>query len=336
MNIALDAREAYAAQKAGKGQWTKGFLEELQTRNLSIKPLTQDQFSSGWRWHKQAASFVEKEKFDLYVSPTSMITPMLLKCVPFVPVIHDLIAFRSEPHSIKAKVIEQLLLPKVVKRAAHICTVSDTTKTDLLERYPHLDAENVTPIFAGPMKSSVPSNASDGKTILCAGTLCPRKNQLRLIRAYAALPEHLRKEYRLLLVGGRGWNDQEIVDMSSKVKGVEWRDYVSDDEYQELLSSAAIFAYPSLYEGFGLQVLDALQRGIPILTSNRGSLSEVVGDSAFVVDPESDTSIMMGLKELLEQKELQETLRSSGPIQAEQFSWKRTVDLFLEAAQKAL
>jgi glycosyltransferase involved in cell wall biosynthesis len=106
---------------------------------------------------------------------------------------------------------------------------------------------------------------------------------------------------------------------------------VSDDEYEKLLSSCTVFAMPSLYEGFGLQVLDAMQRGIPVLTSHAGSLAEVAGDAAFVVDPESVSSISDGLVKLLTRQQLRETLKHEGPKRAAQYSWKRTVDLFLEA-----
>jgi len=337
MKIVIDAREAFALHKAGKGQWTKGFIDELSQRDIDVTLLKEESFPSGIRWHFAAASFVKKSTFDAYISPTSMIVPALLgDTVPYIPIIHDLIAFRSEPHSCKAKYTERLLLHRVVRHAAHICTVSQSTTNDLLKRYPEIDPQYITPIFAGPMSAHVSKSTPDHKTILCAGTLCPRKNQLRLIRAYASLPSSLRAQYKLILVGGRGWNDDEIVDHCLKVKGVEWKDYVSDDEYQELLSSATVLAHPSLYEGFGLQVLDAMQRGIPVLTSDRGSLQEVVGNAALTVDPESEVSIANGLTTLLGDEDLQMQFATQGPIQAKNFTWKRTVDLFLSSLNKAL
>ena len=197
-----------------------------------------------------------------------------------------------------------------------------------------MKANNVTSVFAGPMREKVSENYPDGKTILCIATLCPRKNQLRLIRAYQSLPDELRLQYQLKLVGSRGWNDDEIIKEAEKTVGVEWRDYVDDNEYSRLMKACTVFALPSLYEGFGMQILDALQRGIPVLTSDRGSLKEVAGDAAKLVDPESIGSITYGLTELLENAELRQDLAKKGPRHAEQFSWKRTVDLFLEAMDK--
>lgn len=341
MKLAIDAREAFAAQKAGKGQWTNGFLNELKKRKHEVVLLTDSPvpgatvLPKGIKWHFAASEFVQSNDIDAYISPTSFITPFLLGSkVPFVPIIHDMIAFRGEMHDMKATLLERLLLPRVLKHAAHIFTVSETTKHDLIEKFPSVSQEDVTSIYAGPMKKSVTQVQPDGKTILCVGTLCPRKNQKRLITAYASLPDSLRKQFRLVLVGGRGWNDECTVRYAQNTKGVEWLDYVSDDEYQNLLSTATVFAYPSLYEGFGMQVLDALQRGIPVLTSNRGSLAEVAGEAALVVDPESDRSIASGLVALLEHEDVRTALGKKGPEQASKFSWQQTVDIFLNTLQK--
>ncbi|TSC99579.1 MAG: group 1 glycosyl transferase, partial [Candidatus Peregrinibacteria bacterium Greene1014_49] len=176
-------------------------------------------------------------------------------------------------------------------------------------------------------------NIPDGKTILCPGTLCPRKNQLRLLKAYAGLPPNLRNQYRLLLIGGRGWKDAEIIALATTTPGAEWRGYVPEEKYRELLSRCSVLAFPSLYEGFGLPVLDALQRGIPVLTTNRGSLPEVAGSCAVTVDPESVESIQNGLKRILSDSDLRQKLRRNGPSQAKKFSWERTAELLLSVLQ---
>lgn len=332
MKIAIDAREAFSDRRAGKGQWTKGFLDELQSRSIDLTVFEGSSFRPGIRWHLDAIK--ASVDFDVYISPTSYIVPAFSRIC--IPIVHDLIAFQGEPHNRKAKLIEKLLLRRAMRNARHICTVSESTKADLLDRYPDLDPHRITTIYAGPMQSRATASKPDGKTILCVGTLCPRKNQLRLIHAYASLPEPLRSEYRLVLAGGRGWQDGKIVQATKSVKGVEWKDYVSDEEYENLLSTATVFAYPSLYEGFGMQVLDALQRGIPVLTSDRGSLKEVAADAAVVVDPENERSIASGLTAILSDADVRAKLSTSGLIQASSFSWKKTVDLFLEALERSV
>ncbi|MDD4319778.1 MAG: glycosyltransferase family 1 protein [Candidatus Peribacteraceae bacterium] len=350
MRIAIDIREACKERRTGKGQWTHGFTKELLLRGFHViaytdRPVPPSLHADvggvqvrtprwrGWLWHWAVARHVRRfSGADLYVSPTSYIVPALLGGrFPVLPVIHDLIAFRNEPHEARARRIERFTLGRAVRSARHILTVSGATKQDLLKRFPSQSPQGVTPVFAGPMQDAVPANVPDGRTILCAGTLSPRKNQLRLIRAYARLDPGLRKRFSLVLTGARGWQDNEIIASARDTPGVVWKDFVDEAEYGRLLSTCVVFALPSLYEGFGLQILDALQRGIPILTSRRGSLPEVCGNAAHYVDPEDIGSIAAGLDLLLREERVRADLRDRALSQAASFNWKRTVDLFLGA-----
>ena len=346
MRIAIDCREAFRAESTGKGKWTEGFLKELMTRNADVTlcsdtpvPKQFDHLKKiiipkkGFAWHWSLTKELKRRSdIDIFLSPTSYIVPALLgKRKRCIPVVHDLIAFRNEPHDRKARMIEYATLGRAIRTAWKVAVISESTKKDLMERHPRLDAEKIFILYAGPLRESVPASVPDEKTILCAATLCPRKNQARLIRAYAKLDDELRKQYRLVLVGARGWHDEEIIQLIEKTPGVEWKKYVSDTEYEALLNRATVFAMPSLYEGFGMQILDAMQRSIPILTSNKGSLKEVAGFAALFCNPEDEQSIRIGLRMLLLDEELRKRLQRECTKQAAQFSWKRTVDLFLEA-----
>ncbi len=348
MKIALDAREAFRPRKTGKGVWAEGLLRELLARGVPCVLVTDVPLpawastqhvevlripGSGFLWHLRATrALAQRHDLDWFLAPTSFIIPFLLpRRIRSAVVIHDLIALFSEPHDRKARAIERLLLPRIVKKASLFLTVSESTKRDFLQRFPRLHPERVSVIFAGPLRRNATQNIPDGTTIICAATLCPRKNQERLIRAYAMLPATLRKNLALVLIGQRGWDDASIVRLARETGGVEWRNYVSEEEYERLLSTCAVFALPSLYEGFGMQILDALQRGIPTLTSNRGSLVEVVDGAALIVDPENVGAITGGLERLFTDHDLRKSLSERGPKQAEKFTWKRTVDLLLEA-----
>ncbi len=350
MRIAIDVREACRPERTGKGQWTYALVQELLSREFPLLCYTQDPLPLAWqdmgatevliplrgiKWHVRVASLLQSAAdIDLYLSPTSYLVPYLLgKRFPYVPMVHDLIAFRPEPHNRKARFVEHFTLQRTVENAAHILTVSDATKQDLLGRYKSLSADKITPVYAGPMQATVETNRPDHQTILCVGTLCPRKNQARLIRAYGLLSPPLRAQYRLVLAGSRGWNDQQILQLVEQTPGVEWRQYIADEEYLRLLATCTVFALPSLYEGFGMQILDALQRGIPTLTSDRGSLPEVVGTGALLVDPERIESIAEGLERLLTDRSLCQQLRDEGPHQAARYSWQRTGDLVLSAVE---
>lgn len=345
MTYILDCREAFAKQKTGKGQWTWGLLEEMRTQGIPFICLATlqsripaeyseytVQFSTGWRFHWQVLAYLRKQQDAVYISPISYIVPAFLfgSVVKLYVVVHDLIAFRPGKHDRKARLIERLFLRLALYNANRIACVSTSTKDELLQRYSALQTKDVRVVFAGPMKESNPITYAPGSTLLCAATLSPRKNQLRLIRAYNSLPEELQQKHPLLLVGGRGWSDQAIVDLVAISPNVRWDGYVSDKEYEHLLSTCYALTLPSEYEGFGLQVLDALSKGVPVLTSQGGSLQEVVGEAGLIVDAYSVDSIAKGLQELCTNTELHARLQAMGPVQARTFSWQKTVSALLQ------
>lgn len=355
MNLIIDAREACRSRMTGKGHWAKCCIKELFKREVSLTLLGDE--SGSWNalydgvsevmatvrqetivgrglvWHWRAAAFVRRQtSVSAYLSPTSFLVPLLLRTsVPCIPIVHDLIAFRGEHHQRRAVLIERLTLPFVLSSAHRVCAISQSTKTDLLRRFPSLDPTHIIPVFAGPVWEPSPCTLPREQIILSIGTLCPRKNQLRLIRAFHSLPLHIRSQYRLVLVGQRGWSDAAIVRAAAETPGVQWRSYLPDEECRALLSQATVFAFPSLYEGFGLPVLDALRSGTPVLTSARGSLAEVGGLACLYCDPESIASIRDGLLILLTDERMRRQLVSDGYHQAALFSWERTVDLLLSA-----
>lgn len=352
MLIAVDVREACRPQPTGKGRWTAGVVRAFLRAGQPLALLTDaelpsdfqgrntrvETFPVGLRWHWKAAAFLKRSGggIDAYLSPTSYIVPAMIgRRVRCIPVVHDLIAFRPDPHDRRARAIERLTIDRAVLGAAGVCTISDATRRDLLSRYNELDPSTVSTVYAGPLDPSPSLSVPDGCTVLCIGTLCPRKNQLRLLRAFAALPGSVRGNARLVLAGGRGWHDEEIVSLARTTEGAEWIGYVSEDQYRALMGTCTVFALPSLYEGFGLQVLDALQRGIPTLTSSRGSLAEVAGNAALLVDPEDNGDIARGLERLLRDADLRARLSEVGPRQAAQFTWDRTAKEILTVIEMA-
>lgn len=341
--LIMDVREACNTARTGKGQWTYGFANELLRRGTPVTLLTDRDpppewitasvkkiSGRGWWWHLRVLWWLLRQSGSVYISPTSYIVPAFVPhSVRCIPVVHDLIAFMNEPHDRKAGFIERWTLPRIVRRCPQICTISESTKHDLLNRYPQLEPRQICPVFAGPMHPHPEKPHPEAKNILCIATLCPRKNQLRLIQAFASLPVDLRDAHRLILAGGRGWHDDEVVSAARDTPGVEWRGYITNAEYETLLKNCEVFALPSLYEGFGMQILDALQRGIPVLTSDRGSLRELAAGAAFIVNPEDTGSIAQGLERLLRDGALRSELAAKGRERAAVYSWRRTVDLFL-------
>lgn len=346
MRIAVDVREACRNQRTGKGQWTHGFVSELLSREhdlilCSDVPLPEEwskahtyvQTVRGARWHFAMAKSLLHGNIgaDAYLSPTSTIVPFLVAGkFPTIPVVHDLIAFRPEPHDWKATLIERLTLGKAVRFASTILTVSESTKRDLLDRYPTIDSARVIAVHAGPSFLDVRAMEHPERIILSIGTLSPRKNQRRLVEAFQAVSPGIREGWKLLLVGKRGWGDRDILEAVAQSTAVEWKQYLDDAACADLLRRSTIVAYPSLYEGFGIPVLDAMRCGVPVLTSSTSSLPEVAGDAAEYVDPVSVGSITKGLERLMVDVRLRESLRERGFAQSKRFTWKNSVDRFLE------
>lgn len=332
MRLGIDTREAENPHPTGKGLWIQNVLEELQSHHCEIIPFGD---GSGLHWHCTTAKKLRNKALcDLYLSPTSYIVPWLLGgSFPHAIVVHDLIAFDHEPHNAKATLIERLTLRKALKTAKHVFTVSDATKQELLKKFPDTDEKKVTTVYAGPTVHERVNEGTSKRTnvILSVGTLCPRKNQLQLIHAFNALPDEVKTSHILLLAGGRGWDDGEIVQLAHNSQNVEWRGYVDADELTGLYRTAKILALPSLKEGFGLPVLDAMTAGTPVLTSNRSSMAEVAGDAAVLVHPESVEEISEGLKIILTDAELRKRCIERGKAQAQRFTWKNTVTNMLDA-----
>jgi glycosyltransferase involved in cell wall biosynthesis len=159
---------------------------------------------------------------------------------------------------------------------------------------------------------------------LFVGTLEPRKNLVRLVEAFARIKND---QVGLVLVGGKGWLYDELfsrVEALGLSKIVTFAGYVTGDELPLWYNAATALAYPSVYEGFGLPVLEAQACGTPVLTSNASSLPEAAGDAGLMVDPYDTDALAAGLHRLLTDESLQYELRERGLIHARQFSWPRT------------
>ncbi len=170
------------------------------------------------------------------------------------------------------------------------------------------------------------------KYFLSVGTLEPRKNLQRVITAYSGLPNEIRDEYQLWVVGGKGWRTQEI----NKTSGARLLDFVSHDDLPSLYQRAVLFVYPSLYEGFGLPILEAMAAGVPVITSNVSSLPEVAGKEALLVDPYSVEDIRAAIVYSLS-RDLAKTsdISDAGVKRAREFTWKRTAEMTLRIYEEA-
>lgn len=176
-----------------------------------------------------------------------------------------------------------------------------------------------------PIQGSAAPEAERSDLVLHVGAIQRRKNSLRLVEAFEAMPAG----WRLVLAGSAGFGATEIFERiarSPRRADIETPGFVSDAELERLYRQARIFAFPSLDEGFGMPVLDAMLRGVPVLSSRASALEEVAGDAALLVDPGETAAIAEGLKGLANDVSLREAYRAKGFKRAEEFKWSQAVD----------
>jgi alpha-1,3-rhamnosyl/mannosyltransferase len=246
---------------------------------------------------------------EVLFTTTSYLAAVLSR-VPSVAFVHDLIAFDPANQPPRGALLERVTLPLAVRRARLLICNSHATRKALLARYPKARAE-VTLLAAGEGFDRAEPARRDRPYVLSAATLEPRKNLPRLVEAFSQLPD----THDLLLVGGRGWRQPEIEARHN----VFLTGFVPDEELKRLYAGAAAVAYPSLEEGFGFPILEAMAAGTPVLTSDRSSMPEIGGDLAVYCDPTSVDSIREGLVTVLAAKRDPAALRAH----AAKFSWER-------------
>ena len=267
--------------------------------------------------------------------------------------VHDL-SFMVVPECAEPKLAAFLgkTVPGAVRRADHIVAVSEQTRRDLV-RLLSLPAGKVTVAYNGVDPRFCPMSGDPGiealrlelglpkRFILHVGTLEPRKNLVRLVEAYGKLADSNRAgDVALVLAGRKGWLYEPILQAAERVNGaggkVVFLDFVYDDQLPLLYNMAAVFAYPAIYEGFGLPAAEALACGVPTLVSTDGALAEVVGNAALPASARSVEDIAAGLERLLLDDQLRERLRQEGPKQVARFTWNASARQILDVYKQAV
>jgi glycosyltransferase involved in cell wall biosynthesis len=241
--------------------------------------------------------------------------------------VHDL-AFRLRPAEVpwQQRAYLGTVLPPALRSARAVFVPSQATEADLLACYPIPGlAERVRVVPEGPTPLPPPARLPDGLEpgfILAVGTLEARKNYRRLVDACRRLAD----APPLVIAGRPGWNG----DRPPEGPGVRLLGHVDDATLAGLYEHAAVLAFPSLYEGFGLPLLDAMSRGLPSLVGNRGALPELAGEAALAVDAESAAAIADGLRRLLTDGALRKRLSAAGRRRAKAYTWRGAAEAVLE------
>ncbi len=285
---------------------------------------------------------LHKEKIDVahfqYVIPP-------ITCCPTAVTIHD-ISYEFHPEYFNPMECRRmkLLIPYSARKSQHILTVSEYSKQQIVEKY-RVPEEKVTVTYNGVSDQfrvlgdelltlqKLARFALDKPYILAVGNLQPRKNIERLIRAYSILRSAGKIDLDLVLVGRLRWGGAAIFDEVESLgikEHIHITGYVSDDELVALYNKANLFVYPSLYEGFGLPLVEAMACGTPVISSIASCLPEVGGDAAYYIDPYSENEMMLAIEHLANNTTACDKLVEKGFQRAKQFSWKNAAEKTLQ------
>ena len=241
---------------------------------------------------------------------------------PRIVTIHDLTPILYPgTHTIKIVDNFKLVLQKIRHEKIPVLTVSENSKKDLI-KHAGINADSLHVVYNGKDKFEPPvsntENISD-KYILCVGTREPRKNLNKVVAAFNLIAGKY-PELRLIIVGKYGWGKELVSSIKNRVKILG---FISREKLIHLYKNAVCLVYPSLYEGFGLPVLDAMSLGCPVITSKTSSLPEVGGEAVLYVNPNDEKEISASIMRMIEESELRNELIKKGLVQAEKFSWEK-------------
>ncbi len=265
--------------------------------------------------------------------------PLWLPC-PYLVTVHDLVEFVLPQAAGRGRGLRRRLVRRSLQRAARIVAVSESTRRDIMRQFrvpfAHIqvvknaiDEELRRPANGEERAQAAARYALDAPFVLYAGSVQPHKNIGRLIEAFAALKAGLAgtrwETLKLVVIGdepSRHPGLRRTVIRSRMRQEVRFLGFVPRETLRALYAEAAVFAFPSLHEGFGLPPLEAMAQGTPVVASNSASLPEVVQQAAVLVNPENVFDIHRGLRQCLLDEELRQKLRAAGLAQVRQFSWR--------------
>lgn len=300
--------------------------------------------------HRALAAAVHRDRLDVLFVPAHVIPFQLLpgRLPPSVVTIHDL-GYHVYPdaHTRSQRLYLQASTHWSTWAARRVIAISQATAADL-QHWVHVPPDKIRVIYEA-VDEPTPVNADVQAEIvrryglvrpyaLYVGTLQPRKNLERLVQAFARLVHGQAVGWDLVLAGGEGWHSERVLDAVRQAglgDRLHLTGYVPDTDLPGLLQGAELFCFPSLFEGFGLPVLEAQSYGVPVLTSNNSALPEVAGDGAILVDPTDVDAIAAAMLRLSTDEALRQELIAAGRRNVQRFSWAKAAAETLAVLKEA-
>ena len=324
INVAIDV-SPLVQTRAGTARYLKALLRELDRRNdLEVAKRTfgrNDKLSTLARdavWYP----FVLGRERDADVLHCPTYRGPLRSTTPLVVTVHDLAVFRhSETFNRWTRTYSPRIVPRVLAAARRVIAVSDFTRRELVELL-HVPDEKIRVVPNGVDDEFTQRGpAADGEYVLAVGTLEPRKNLPRLVEAAR------KSDVELRIVGARGWGNVELAG-----NGVRWMGEVDDAELARLYRGALCVAYPSVYEGFGIPVLEAMACGTPVVTTRGTAMEEVADGAAVLVDSNDPAELADGIARAAAERD---RLVPRGLERARSFRWDAVADATIAVYREA-
>lgn len=292
-----------------------------------------------------------EDKIDIFWSPEQICPLNLAKNIKLLITIHDLtFVYFPQTMSVHNLILHRLFFKKSLGRANDIITVSNSTANDIRKEFSYIKKEKIKVIYnaAGEDIYSISIKEPQErlrkqfdlfkKYILFVGTIEPRKNIESLIKAYNGLEEGVKDEFMLVIVGKKGWKNSSVFrlcqELGLKDNQIRFLGYVSRRDLLYLYSAASLFVLPSLHEGFGIPLLEAMICKAPILCSDIPVFREIAEDSAHFVDATNVHDLSRGIRDMLQDKELIAKLINRGLQRNQFFSWSKSARQVLEVFHK--
>lgn len=329
-------------------KFDNGFLFAENVKPVVLFPPARHPFLWWWWFEISVANFLRKTKPDLFLSCDGY--ACLKSETPQVLVMHDL-AFEHFPQYVSpftAKYYKHFM-PRFAQKAKRIATVSEFSKKDISERY-KISPEKIDVVYNGAkevykpvddvVKAKVKAKYTEGKNyFICVSSIHPRKNIKKLLLAFEKFKAEIGSDFQLLLVGRKAWNFSEVEEVHAQMKfknDVKLLGHIAPDELGEIVASAFAMVYVSLFEGFGIPIVEAMSCHVPVITSSVSSMPEAAGDAALLVNPDSIDEISSAMKKITEDAELRNSIIEKGKTQIKKFSWDLTSEKLWACCEKVL
>ena len=315
---------------------------------IVVKPAARHILSFKYWYDVKAPLALKKYKPSIWIQPYGFCS--LTSKIPQLLVVHDL-AFLHFPKFISwhQRWYYQRFTPKFLQKAKQIVTVSEFSKQDILMHY-RVESNKVTVIHGAARESfdqldwgsrdATKASYADGREyFLFVGGIHPRKNLMNLLKAFSLFKKWQHSNMKLLVVGRLAWQYDAILE---KLKTYKYREdvvllnYVPEPILTQLTASADALLFPYFFEGFGLPILEAMQSGVPVITSNSSSMPEIAGDAALFANPDNPDAIAKQLLLVYKNELTREKLIEAGHLRAANFSWNAAADQFWEAILKTV